>query len=43
MEHTIRLETMICRIFARKLVRPANTLCRIEIMTWPSGALIKAP
>jgi hypothetical protein len=39
----MRLLVKICRILARRLVRPWNMRCRMEMRTWPSGALTKAP
>lgn len=30
-------------ILAFKLVRPAKTFCRAQTMTWPIGALTRAP
>ena len=43
MELTIKLLKIICKIFAFRLVRPANSFCSILIRTWPKGALMKAP
>lgn len=40
---TIRLETMICIILARRLVLFAKSLCRMLIIKCPRGALMKAP
>jgi len=40
---TIKLLTIIWRILAFKLVRPANNFCSMLIRTCPNGALMKAP
>ena len=40
---TIRLLARIWRIFAFKLVLPRKIHCSVEMRTWPSGALTKAP
>lgn len=40
---TTKLLTRICKILALRLVLPRNSHCSIVIMTWPSGALMKAP
>ena len=40
---TTRLLTRIWKIFAFKLVRPANSRCKMLMSRWPSGALMKAP
>ena len=42
-ELTTKLLKRIWRILAFKLVRPANSFCRMLIKTWPRGALMKAP
>jgi hypothetical protein len=40
---TRRFETTICRSFDFRLVLPAKVFCRREIITWPRGALMRAP
>lgn len=40
---TTRLLTRICKILDFRLVRPANSFCRMLMRTWPMGALMKAP
>lgn len=40
---TTRLLNRICRILARRLVRPLKIFCRSQIKKWPSGALTRAP